>query len=78
MPLDMMNLSIQAGINIVVTLVSVGLAFWAIQAIRWDLFIARPQSPQAKLLYIFLSILIGGAVSRFFMDYLAWSLWLKG
>lgn len=40
-------------------------------------FFANPDSPQAKLLLIFLSVLMGYGLTKFFLDYLTWSMYLR-
>lgn len=66
-----------AVINILISIVFIALSWWALQAFRFDLFVVKPDSAQAKLLQILLAIFIGYGVARFFMDYLGWSLMLK-
>jgi uncharacterized integral membrane protein (TIGR02327 family) len=66
-----------AVINILVAIVFIALSWWALQAFRFDLFVHKIDSAQAKLLQILLSIFIGYGVARFFMDYLGWSLMLR-
>jgi uncharacterized integral membrane protein (TIGR02327 family) len=64
-------------VNIVLSLLCIGISWWALQAIRIDLFVKQYDHPRTKVLLIFLSIIIGNGVARFFMDYLGWSLMLK-
>lgn len=61
-------------LSIVLSIVFIGLAFWALQSFRFEKILKRPNGAQAKLLQILLSIVIGYEVSRFFLDYLGWSL----
>ena len=61
-------------LSIVLSIVFIGLAFWALQSFRFEKILKRPTGAQAKLLQILLSIVIGYEVSRFFLDYLGWSL----
>jgi uncharacterized integral membrane protein (TIGR02327 family) len=67
-----------AVLGIAVNVVFIGLSWWALQAFRFDLFVKQPESAQAKLLQILLSIFMGAGVARFFLEYLGWSLMLKG
>jgi uncharacterized integral membrane protein (TIGR02327 family) len=64
-------------INILVSLVSILVSWWALQVFKFDLFVKRQTSAQAKVLQILLSIALGHEVAKFFMDYLGWSLMLK-
>jgi uncharacterized integral membrane protein (TIGR02327 family) len=67
-----------AVLGIAVNVVFIGLSWWALQAFRFDLFVKQADSAQAKLLQIFLSVFMGSGVARFFLEYLGWSLLLKG
>lgn len=61
-------------ISITVTIVCIGISWWALQAFRFDLFTRKVNSAQTKLLQILLSIFIGNGVARFLMEYLTSSL----
>ena len=65
-------------INIVLSLLFISVSWWGIQSFRFDLFMKDHKGPQTKVLQILLSIALGPGVARFFMDYLGWSLMLKG
>lgn len=60
--------------SIILTIVFIGLSWWALQSLRFEKFVKNPNGAQAKLLQIFLSIVVGYEISRFFLDYLGWSL----
>jgi uncharacterized integral membrane protein (TIGR02327 family) len=64
-------------VNILITLVSIALAWWSLQAFRFDLFVAEPKGSRAKVLQMILAVVLGYELSRFFMDYLNWSILLK-
>ncbi|HBI03493.1 MAG TPA: DUF1146 domain-containing protein [Paenibacillaceae bacterium] len=64
-------------INIVLSLIFIGLSFWAIQCIRLEVFLKRPQGAQAKTLQVFISIALGHLVATFFSDYFGWTVLLK-
>ncbi|MGN7469283.1 DUF1146 family protein [Brevibacillus sp. SAFN-007a] len=61
-------------VSIVLSIVFIALSWWALQSFRFEKIVKHPQGAQAKLLQILLSIVIGYEVSRFFLDYLGWSL----
>lgn len=63
----------QALLSIIVHLVFIALAWWALQALRFDQILRPNRVFQARVLYILLSITIGSAVSNFFLDYLLMS-----
>jgi uncharacterized integral membrane protein (TIGR02327 family) len=58
--------------NIVLVLACIALAWWALQSIRLDLFVKQVNGPQAKMLLILASIVIGYTVASFFIEYLTW------
>ncbi|UYZ13931.1 DUF1146 family protein [Brevibacillus sp. WF146] len=69
-----MQQEIYGVVSIILTVLFIALSWWGLQAIRFDLFLKKPDSAQAKLLQILLSLVIGYEVARFFLDYLGWSL----
>ncbi len=71
------SLGVSALINIVLSIICIGLSWWALQAFRFDLFVHKANSARAKLLQILLSIVVGYIVSRFFLEYLGSSLMLQ-
>lgn len=76
-----MNLETTLGwtgmLNITLSLVSIALCWWAFQAFRFDLFLADPRGARAKVFQMILAVVFGYELSRFFMDYLNWSILLK-
>lgn len=65
-------------LNIIVSIICIAASWWALQSFRFDLFVKKANSAQAKLLQILLSIALGSGVQRFLVEYLASSLWLRG
>lgn len=78
-PVDSLGFSMAVSglVNIVITILGIGFSWWSLQQFRFDLFLKEPKSPQSKTLQIFLSIVMGYLLSRFFIDYLGWSTMLK-
>lgn len=60
-------------LSILSHLMFIGLAWFALQAVRLDKFLKPNHVFQARLLYILLAIFLGSSVSNFFLDYLQWS-----
>lgn len=75
--MDMTSYAIEGVVQILLSIVFIALSWWVLQIVRWDIFLLRPNSPQAKLLVIFLSIIIGSLVAGFFSQYFAWSNLIK-
>ncbi|AZP03249.1 DUF1146 family protein [Jeotgalibaca ciconiae] len=46
------------------------LSFWALKAVRIEKWIRKNHIPEARILYVFLSIALGYLVSSFFLDFL--------
>jgi|DewCreStandDraft_1066081.scaffolds.fasta_scaffold00025_155 uncharacterized integral membrane protein (TIGR02327 family) len=63
--------------NVLITVICIWIAWWALQGFRFDIFMRNPGGPQAKVLLIMISIILGYLVSSFIIDYLQWSLLLK-
>lgn len=67
------DLGISSLLNIISHLLFIGLSWWALQALDFERFLRKNRVAQARLLYLFLAITIGSAVSNFFLDYLFWT-----
>ncbi|SFC25743.1 conserved hypothetical integral membrane protein [Alkalibacterium subtropicum] len=65
MPLVMM----QSLIDLVSHVFFVLVVFWAMQALKTDVLIKKHHIPQARILYIVISIAVGYSVSNFFIDF---------
>ncbi|TXK75088.1 DUF1146 domain-containing protein [Paenibacillus sp. N3.4] len=52
----------------------IGLAWWALQAFRFDVLLKRPKAAQAIMLQILLSIALGHLVASFIIQYLGLSM----
>lgn len=60
-------------LQMIITLLCIALAWWALQNVKIDLFIRHPQSPQGKMVHLLLAIIVGRAVAQFFVDYWSWT-----
>jgi uncharacterized integral membrane protein (TIGR02327 family) len=70
-------LGVTALINMFLSIIFIYVSWWALQVFKFDLFIRDVNGPQAKLLQIFLAVVIGHGVATFFIDYLQWTSFLK-
>jgi len=61
-------------VEIVIYLTAIGLSFWALQIVRFDVLLKKPKSGQAKILQLLLAIALGYGVGGFFMHYLSLSI----
>jgi uncharacterized integral membrane protein (TIGR02327 family) len=64
-------------LNIAAALFFIIIAWWGLQALKFEKLVRNPQSAQAKLLQILLSIALGTVIANFFTDYLSWFTLLK-
>lgn len=60
-------------ISIISHIFFVGVSFYALRAVMFEKWIRKHHVLQAQILYIFLSITIGMAVSTFFLNIASWS-----
>lgn len=67
------SLGLTALINILLTLAGIGLSWWVLLNVRFDIFMRQPKGPQAKALMIVLSVILGHGLAKFVSDYLGWS-----
>ncbi len=61
---------LQSIINLVSHMFFVLIAFWAMQALKTDVLIKKYHIPQARTLYILVSIALGYTASNFFIDFI--------
>jgi len=66
MPLVML----QSLVNLVSHVFFILVAFWAMQALKTDVLIKKYHIPQARTLYILISIAVGYTASSFFIDFI--------
>jgi uncharacterized integral membrane protein (TIGR02327 family) len=67
----------QAILSIVVHLFFIGVAWWALQALKFDLMIKTTDVLRARVLFIFITIALGSTVAEFFLTYFYYSMQLK-
>lgn len=67
------TMGVQAGIAIVSHLVFIAISFYALQAVRLDMIFHKGKTFQIQLMYIILSIVLGSALSNFFLDFTGFS-----
>lgn len=60
-------------VSIVVSLVCISLAWWALQNLKLDLVIRNPRGAQGRLLHLLLAVVLGHFVADFLNDYIIWS-----
>ncbi|MCC3379442.1 DUF1146 family protein [Paenibacillus farraposensis] len=65
--------SMTALTSMIVSLICIALAWWALQSLKLDVFIKHPKGPQGRLLHLFLAIIVGQLVSGFLLNYFSWS-----
>jgi uncharacterized integral membrane protein (TIGR02327 family) len=70
----MANFGFQSAMNLTIHLVALILTWWAMQNIKWEVFVRFPKSARTKVLMIFIAIAVSWLVAKFFIDYVTWSL----
>jgi uncharacterized integral membrane protein (TIGR02327 family) len=66
-----------AGLNLILLLFGVLIAWYALQAVRWDVFVKNPKSRPAAVLRLLLAVLLGYQLMKFVSDYVSMSGMLK-
>jgi len=64
-------------VSMTVSLICIAFAWWALQSVKFDLWIRNPKSPQGRLLHLFLAVVLGRLVAGFLLDYISWSQLLR-
>ncbi|MGM9986896.1 MAG: DUF1146 family protein [Bacillaceae bacterium] len=72
------EIAIQSATAIVSHLVFMGITWWALQAVYIDKFLRKNRVIQARALLIILTIVIGSALSNFFLDYMMYARQISG
>ncbi|CAJ1317832.1 DUF1146 family protein [Paenibacillus sp. PK4536] len=60
-------------LSIFISLLCIGLSWWALQNLKLDLLIRYPKSAAGKLLHLLFAIVLGHFVSNFLLDYIRWT-----
>ncbi|WP_144560236.1 DUF1146 family protein [Shouchella miscanthi] len=63
------DLALEAFIHILLNLLGLVIAWWALQSFRFDLFVKNPKSTQATVLKVLVAITLGHLLARFFIEY---------
>ncbi|WP_166243562.1 DUF1146 family protein [Paenibacillus turpanensis] len=64
-------------VYIVLNLICIAAAWWALQAVRVDVLLFRPNGARAKALLIMVSIVLGHGLAGFLIQYMGWTSLLK-
>ena len=73
-----MSLASQGTITIISLLIGTILAWYALGAVRWDVFVKKPDSASARLLRMLLAIIIGTGISGFILQYITGAAMMRG
>ncbi len=73
-----MSISTQGVITIITLLIGTILAWYALGAVRWDVFLKKPESPAARLLRMLLAIIMGTGISGFILQYITGAAMMRG
>lgn len=71
------SVGISSLFNIFVTLIAIGISWWCLQMVNFDVLLKNAKSGQAKVLQIIISIILGYFLARFVIDYMYWSSMLR-
>ncbi len=67
--LSALSLRMQGSLMVFSLLIGTFLAWYALGAIRWDIFMRDPQSRAGRLLRLLLAVLIGTGIAGFVLQY---------
>ncbi|WP_202079587.1 DUF1146 family protein [Caldalkalibacillus salinus] len=70
---SMASIGFTALLNMVLTIVLIVVSWWALQTVRFDLFLTSVSNAQAKILHVLLAVWIGHGVAQFFIAYIDWT-----
>jgi uncharacterized membrane protein YwzB len=76
---DMQNAFAMTGVmNIMITIICILFAWWALKQFKFDLFLKDPRSIPSGTLKVMAAVALGYQLARFIIDYFQWSTSLKG
>lgn len=52
-----------------VILVSIAIAFWSLQAVKWDVILKSTSPTKARMLVVVLALVLGYWLARFIIEY---------
>lgn len=58
-------------------LVCIFIAWWALQAFRFDIFVREPKRMKAKVLQLLFAVVLGYQLAKFLLDYAYYTSLLK-
>ncbi|WP_246070752.1 DUF1146 family protein [Paenibacillus kobensis] len=64
-------------LSIVVVLLSIILAWMALQELKLESFLKHPRGPKARMLLVVLAVVIGHSFASFILDYFEWTRMLR-
>ena len=66
----MVGFGVYAAIYLFIHILALIVTWWAVQSIKFDVFMKNPSGPRAKVLMILITIAISYPVGEFFVNYL--------
>jgi uncharacterized integral membrane protein (TIGR02327 family) len=64
-------------LQILISLASVYVCWWALQGLRFEKIVHEPGSRQAKLLHLIMAVILGHHFSAFLFTYFGWSIFVR-
>ena len=72
------SLRVQGSLTILSLLLGTLLAWYALGAVRWDVFLKVPESRAARLLRLLFAVLIGTGIAGFVVQYATGAAMIRG
>lgn len=57
-------------LSLVIYVVAIYVAWWALMPIKWDRVLNQVRSPQAAVLRVLVSVVFGSLIAQFFLEYI--------
>lgn len=57
-------------LSLVIYIVAIYVAWWALMPVKWDKVLNQVRSPQAAVLRVLVAVVFGSLIAQFFLEYI--------
>lgn len=57
-------------LSLVIYVVAIYVAWWALMPVKWDRLLNQVRSPQAAVLRVLVAVVFGSLIAQFFLEYI--------
>lgn len=61
---------LNTALSLLIYVVAIYVAWWALMPIKWDKLLNQVRSPQAAVLRVLIAVVFGSLIAQFFLEYI--------